>query len=83
MIFLPWTLVWSGLVWLVWSGLVWSGLVIIDILELPAFRKYSICWVFYALCICLCLCLCLCICHHYMIEDIVLITAIFHMRGLT
>ena len=55
---------------------VWSGLVIFDILELPAFQKYSICWVFYAICLCLCLC------HHCMIEDIVLFAAIFHMRGL-
>ena len=31
---------------------------------------------------CLCICLCLCIRHHRMIEDIVLFTAIFHMRGL-
>ena len=47
---------------MVWSGLVDAHIVIFDSLEPPAFQKYSICWVFWALCLCLCLCLCPCLC---------------------
>ena len=41
----------------------------------PLHRQFFIC-VF-------CLCLCLCLCHHHMIEDIILFSVIYHMRGLT
>ena len=59
----------------------WSDEVMIfDILELPAFRKYSICWVFYALC--LCLCLCICIRHHHMIVDVVLFKILYEGFGM-
>ena len=35
---------------------IFGGNAIFDILEPPAFQKYSIHWVLEALCICLCLC---------------------------